>query len=80
VLEQLRTSLPDLAPRSHKALSSLLNSVRGLYVRQPNEGKRGRPPRYTRAELLRVDSVLRSLLSRGTPLSVHSFVALRICG
>jgi hypothetical protein len=74
VLEDLRTSLPDLIPRQHKKLSSLLNSVRGLYMRQPTETKRGRPARYTREQLLRVDSVLRELLARETRLSVRSFV------
>jgi hypothetical protein len=74
VLERLRTSLPDLIPRSHKNLSSLLNSVRGLYMRQPSETRRGRPARYTREELLRVDSSLRDLLSRETRISVRSFV------
>jgi hypothetical protein len=43
VLEHLRSSLPELRPRSHKSLSSLLNSVRGLYMRKPAESKRGRP-------------------------------------
>ena len=74
VLERLRASLPDVIPRSHKNLSSLLNSVRGLYMRQPSETKRGRPVRYTREELLRVDSALRDLLSRETRISVRSFV------
>src|SRR5215213_2908704 len=74
VLEQLRSSLPDLIPRSHKSLSSLLNSVRGLYMRQPSETKRGRPARYTREQLLRVDSQLRELLGRETRISVRSFV------
>lgn len=74
VLEDLRTSLPDLIPRQHKKLSSLLNSVRGLYMRQPTETKRGRPARYTREQLLKVDSVLRELLARETRLSVRSFV------
>ena len=55
VLDSLRSSLPDLIPRSHKNLSSLLNSVRGLYMRQPSETNRGRPARYTREQLLRVD-------------------------
>jgi hypothetical protein len=66
--------LPDLIPRSHKNLASLLNSVRGLYMRQPTETKRGRPARYTREELLRVDSQLRDLLARETRISVRSFV------
>jgi hypothetical protein len=74
VLETLRVTLPDLIPKSHKNLSSLLNSVRGLYMRQPTETKRGRPARYTREQLLRVDSHLRDLLSRSTRISVRSFV------
>ena len=74
VLDSLRASLPDLIPRSHKNLSSLLNSVCGLYMRQPSETKRGRPPRYAREELLLVDSQLRDLLSRETRISVRSFV------
>jgi hypothetical protein len=74
VLEHLRSSLPELIPRSHKGLSSLLNSVRGLYMRQPTETNRGRPPRYTREQLLSVDSVLRDRLGRETSISVRSFV------
>lgn len=74
VLEELRTSLPDLIPRSRKNLTSLLNSVRGLYMRQPTETKRGRPARYTREQLLGVDSKLRELLGRETSISVRSFV------
>jgi hypothetical protein len=74
VLNSLHTSLPDLIPRPHKNLSSLLNSVRGLYMRQPSETKRGRPARYSREELLRVDSALRDILARETRISVRSFV------
>jgi hypothetical protein len=74
MLASLRTALPDIIPRSHKNLSSLLNSVRGLYMRQPSSTNRGRPARYTREQLLRVDSQLRELLSRETRLSVRSFV------
>ena len=74
VLDSLRAALPDLTPRSHKNLSSLLNAVRGLYMRQPTESRRGRPPRYTREQLLRVDSFLRDLLARETRISVRSFV------
>ena len=74
VLDELRASLPDLIPRSHKNLSSLLNSVRGLYMRQPTDTTRGRPARYTREQLLRVDSTLRDILSRETRISVRSFV------
>ena len=74
VIEGLRTSLPDLIPASHKSLISLLNSVRGLYMRQPTETKRGRPSRFPREQLLRVDSHLRDLLARETSISVRSFV------
>jgi hypothetical protein len=74
VLDSLRASLPEIIPRSHKNLSSLLNSVRGLYMRQPTENNRGRPARYTREQLLRVDTVLRELLGRETRISVRSFV------
>jgi hypothetical protein len=66
--------MPDLIPSSHKNLSSLLNSVRGLYMRQPGESRRGRPARYSREQLLRVDSQLRDILSRETSISVRSFV------
>jgi hypothetical protein len=74
VLEHLRSSLPELIPRSYKGLSSLLNSVRGLYMRQPSESKRGRPARYAREQLLRVDSALRDILARETSISVRSFI------
>jgi hypothetical protein len=74
VLEHLRSSLPELIQRPHKNLVSLLNSVRGLYMRQPTETKRGRPARYSREQLLRIDSVLRDILSRKTSISVRSFV------
>lgn len=74
VIDSLRASLPELIPRSHKNVTSLLNSVRGLYMRQPTEGKRGRPARYTREQLLRADSCLRELLGRQTRLSVRSFI------
>lgn len=74
VLNRLRASLSEIIPRSHKNLSSLLNSVRGLYMRQPSETKRGRPARYSREQLLKVDSTLRHILSRETRISVRSFV------
>lgn len=74
VLEHLRSSLPELIPRSHKGLSSLLNSVRGLYMRQPSESNRGRPARFAREQLLRADAVLRDILARETSISVRSFV------
>jgi hypothetical protein len=74
VLDSLRSALPEIIPRPHRNLVSLLNSVRGLYMRQLTETKRGRPARYTREQLLRVDSALRELLARETAISVRSFV------
>src|SRR5947209_84252 len=74
VIEGLRTSLPEFIPASHKNLVSLLNSVRGLYMRQPTETKRGRPSRFPREQLLSVDSTLRDILARDTSISVRSFV------
>lgn len=74
VLDALRASLPDTIPRSRKDLSSLLNSVRGLYMRAPSESRRGRPPRHAREELLSVDAALRAILARETGISVRSFV------
>jgi hypothetical protein len=43
-------------------------------MRRPTESKRGRPARYTREQLLLVDSRLRELLGRETSISVRSFV------
>lgn len=74
MLEHLRASLPEIIPRSHKNLLSLLNSVRGLYSRQARESNRGRPARFAREQLLRVDSRLRDILARETGISVRSFV------
>jgi len=74
VLDTLRSALPDLIPRQQKPLVSLLNSVRGLYSRGPAVGRRGRPPRHAREELLRVDEALRRILARETGISVRSFV------
>jgi hypothetical protein len=74
LLEELRSSLPDLIPRSHKNLVALLNSVRGLYARPVTDAKRGRPGRFRREDLLRVDSRLRDLLARETSVGVRSFV------
>jgi len=74
VLDSLRASLPDVIPRSRKNLVALLNSVRGLYARPSTDTKRGRPGRFAREDLLRVDSRLRELLARETSVGVRSFV------
>lgn len=74
VLDTLRTSLPEIVPESRKSLFSMLQAVRGLYMRQPSDTKRGRPPRFPREHLLRVDSVLRVILARESAIGVRSFV------
>lgn len=74
VLDSLCSSLPDLIPRSRKSLVAMLNSVRGLYARPATETKRGRPGRFARQDLLRVDARLRDLLARETSVGVRSFV------
>jgi hypothetical protein len=43
-------------------------------MRPAAETNRGRPARYTRDQLLRVDSKLREILARETSISVRSFV------
>jgi hypothetical protein len=48
--------------------------VRGLYIRPPSDSKRGRPARYAREQLLRVDYALRDILARETSISVRSFI------
>ena len=74
VLNSLRSNLPDIIPRSEKNLFRMLQAVRGLYVRQPTDTKRGRPAHFEREHLLRVDSMLRALLARETSVGVRSFV------
>ena len=74
VLEQLAVSLPNLIPRSHKNLVSMLQSVRNLYARPVTDTKRGRPSKFSREQLLKVDARLRMILGRETSISVRSFV------
>lgn len=71
VLDALRSSLPEIIPHSNKALLRMLQAVRGIYVRPVKDTKRGRPSRFTRETLLRVDSQLRSILARETSISVR---------
>jgi len=74
VLRSLSTSLPEIIPNTNKALLRLLQAVRGLYARPATDSRRGRPGRFPRETLLRVDSQLRSILARETSISVRSFV------
>jgi hypothetical protein len=52
----------------------MLQAIKGLYLRRPNNTNRGRPARFTRGRLLWVDSTLRTLLARETSIGVRSFV------
>ena len=74
ILDSLRSSLPEIIPQSQKNLLRMLQAVRGLYLRQPTDTKRGRPARFPREDLLRADSTLRVLLARETSIGVRSFV------
>lgn len=74
VLDQLADSLPDIIPRSQKNLVSMLQSVRNLSARPASDTKRGRPSKFPRESLLKVESTLRAILARETSVSVRSFV------
>ena len=74
VLDQLAASLPDIIPRSQKNLVSMLQSVRNLSARPATDTRRGRPLKFPREDLLKVEAHLRMLLARETSISVRSFV------
>lgn len=74
MLDQLAISLPDIIPRSQKNLVGMLQSVRNLNARPATDTKRGRPPKFSREDLLKVDARLRMILGRETSISVRSFV------
>ena len=74
VLDLLAASLPEIIPRSQKNLVSMLQSVRNLSARPATDTKRGRPSKFPREDLLKVEAHLRMLLSRETSISVRSFV------
>jgi hypothetical protein len=74
VLDQLAASLPDIIPRSQKNLVGMLQSVRNLSARLATDIKRGRPSKFPREDLLKVEAHLQMLLDRETSISVRSFV------
>ena len=74
VLEQLAVSLPDIIPRLQKNLMSMLQSIRNLNARPATDTKRGRPTKFPRESLLKVEARLRMILERETSISVRSFV------
>jgi hypothetical protein len=74
VLDQLSISLPDIIPRSQKHLVGMLQSVRNLAARPATDTMRGRPSKFPREELLKVEARLRLILEHETSISVRSFV------
>ncbi len=52
----------------------MLQSVRNLYVRPAKDTRRGRPSKFSREELHKVNAELQMLLARETSISVRSFV------
>lgn len=74
VLDNLSNSLPDIIPRSHKNLIGMLQSVRNLNAHPATDTKRGRPSKFPREDMLKVEARLRMLLERETSISVRSFV------
>jgi hypothetical protein len=67
--------MPDSIPAQEKQLLRFLHAVRHVERRPATDTKRGRPGRWTREELTRAASALRSLLDRETSgrVSVSSF-------
>jgi hypothetical protein len=74
MLDQLAASLPHIIPRSQKNLIGMLQSVRNLSARPATDTKRGRPSKFPREDLLKVEARLQMLLERETSISVRSFV------
>lgn len=71
----LRERLPEIIPNSEKQLLLLLYAVRHVERRSVTDTRRGRPPRWQRADLLKVAGELRLLLERETSgrVSLSSF-------
>jgi hypothetical protein len=76
IIEQLRSSLPQIIPKRDKELVQMLRAVRHVNRYQATDTKRGRPSRWKREELLSVGSRLSSILERETSshISLSSFV------
>lgn len=76
VIEQLRSTLPDIIPKRDKDLVKMLRAVRHVNRYQATDTRRGRPGRWKREELLSVSSRLSSILERETSshISISSFV------
>lgn len=76
VIEQLRTSLPEIIPKNDKDLVRMLRAIRHVNRYPATDTKRGRPGRWRREELLAVGARLSSILERETSshISLSSFV------
>ena len=76
VLEQLRSSLPEIIPHRDKDLVKLLRAVRHVHRYAATDTKRGRPGRWKREELLKVGAHLSAILERETSahISLSSFI------
>ncbi|MGA9994762.1 MAG: hypothetical protein WBP93_05065 [Pyrinomonadaceae bacterium] len=76
LIEQLRSTLPEIIPKRDKDLVKMLRAVRHINRYRATDTKRGRPSRWKREELLSVGSRLSSILERETSshISLSSFV------
>lgn len=76
IFSHLREQLPELIPRGEQALVKLLRAVRHIEKYPATDTKRGRPSRWRREDLLKVNSGLKSILFRETSgrISVVTFI------
>lgn len=76
IIEQLRSSLPEIIPKRDKELMKMLRAVRHVNRYQATDTKRGRPSLWRREELLSVGARLNSILECETSshISISSFV------
>jgi hypothetical protein len=76
ILEQLRSSLPEVIPNNNKDFARLLHAVRHIQRYSATDTKRGRPSKWKRENLLRVATRLDEILARETSsrISVASFI------
>jgi hypothetical protein len=78
VLNKLRGQCPDSLPKSEVHLVRMLESVRHYERRPVASGKRGRPRRWPREEVVLVAKKLKTVLGRETSgrISQSSFISL----
>lgn len=66
LIEQLRSSLPELIPSESKGIKKILLAARHLECYPASGSKRGRPAHFQRTDLLAVSAALKVLLVRET--------------